>query len=39
MKDTQIDTLYFLSRYDEEAGEPEAALARLEKAAKAGSPR
>ena len=34
IKDTQIDTLYFLSRYDEEAGDREAALGKLEKAAK-----
>ena len=33
IKDTQIDTLYFLSRYDEEAGNREAALEKLEKAA------
>ena len=33
-KDSQIDTLYFLSRYDEEAGDREAALEKLEKAAK-----
>ena len=33
IKDTQIDTLYFLSRYDEEAGDRASALARLEKAA------
>ena len=33
IKDTQIDTLYFLSRYDEEAGDREAALQKLEKAA------
>ena len=33
IKDTQIDTLYFLSRYDEEAGDREAALEKLEKAA------
>ncbi len=33
IKDRQIDTLYFLSRYDEEAGDREAALAKLEKAA------
>ena len=32
-KDSQIDTLYFLSRYDEEAGNREAALEKLEKAA------
>ena len=34
LKDTQIDTLYFLSRYDLEAGDREAALDKLEKAAK-----
>ena len=33
LKDSQIDTLYFLSRYDEEAGDREAALEKLEKAA------
>ena len=33
LKDNQIDTLYFLSRYDEEAGNREAALEKLEKAA------
>lgn len=33
IKDKQIDTLYFLSRYDEEAGDREAALGKLEKAA------
>ncbi len=33
IKDKQIDTLYFLSRYDEEAGDREAALEKLEKAA------
>ena len=33
IKDTQIDTLYFLSRYDEEDGNREAALEKLEKAA------
>ena len=33
VKDSQIDTLYFLSRYDEEAGDKEAALEKLEKAA------
>ena len=33
IKNTQIDTLYFLSRYDEEAGDREAALEKLEKAA------
>ncbi len=32
-KNTQIDTLYFLSRYDEEAGNKEAAIEKLEKAA------
>ncbi len=32
-KDGQIDTLYFLSRYDEEAGNRQAALEKLEKAA------
>ena len=32
IKDSQIDTLYFLSRYDEEAGDNEAALKKLEKA-------
>ena len=32
-KDTQIDTLYFLSRYDEEAGNKAAAVQKLEKAA------
>ena len=32
-KDSQIDTLYFLSRYDLEAGDKEAALEKLEKAA------
>ena len=31
-KDSQIDTLYFLSLYDEEAGDNEAALKKLEKA-------
>jgi len=31
-KEGQIDTLYFLSRYDEEAGRKDAAAARLEKA-------
>ena len=31
-KENQIDTLYFLSRYDLEAGDREAALAKLEKA-------
>ena len=33
IKDSQIDTLYFLSRYDEEAGDREAALEKLERAA------
>ena len=33
IKDSQIDTLYFLSRYDEEAGDRTAALEKLEKAA------
>ena len=33
IKDKQIDTLYFLSRDDEEAGDLEAALVKLEKAA------
>lgn len=33
IKDKQIDTLYFLSRYDEEAGNREAALEKLERAA------
>lgn len=33
LKDKQIDTLYFLSRYDLEAGDKEAALEKLEKAA------
>ena len=33
IKDSQIDTLYFLRRYDEEAGDREAALEKLEKAA------
>ena len=32
-KENQIDTLYFLSRYDLEAGNKEAALEKLEKAA------
>ncbi len=32
IKDSQIDTLYFLSRYDEEAGDRKAALEKLEKA-------
>ena len=31
-KDGQIDTLYFLSRYDEEEGNRAAALEKLEKA-------
>ena len=34
IKDSQIDTLYFLSRYDEETGDREAAAEKLEKAAK-----
>ena len=34
LKDKQIDTLYFLSRYDLEAGDREAAIEKLEKAAK-----
>ena len=34
IKDSQIDTLYFLSRYDEEEGDKQAALEKLEKAAK-----
>ena len=34
IKDSQIDTLYFLSRYDEEAGDRGAALEKLEQAAK-----
>ena len=34
IKDSQIDTLYFLSRYDEEEGDRQAALEKLEKAAK-----
>ena len=34
LKDNQIDTLYFLSRYDLEAGDREAAVEKLEKAAK-----
>ena len=34
LKDKQIDTLYFLSRYDLEAGDREAAIDKLEKAAK-----
>ena len=33
IRENQIDTLYFLSRYDEEAGDREAALKKLEKAA------
>ena len=33
IKDSQIDTLYFMSRYDEEAGDRQAALEKLEKAA------
>ena len=33
LKDKQIDTLYFLSRYDVEAGDKEAAIEKLEKAA------
>ena len=33
IKDSQIDTLYFLSRYDEEAGDRQAALEKLQKAA------
>ena len=33
LKDNQIDTLYFLSRSDEEAGNREAAIEKLEKAA------
>ena len=32
IKDSQIDTLYFLSRYDLEAGNKQAALEKLEKA-------
>lgn len=32
IKDSQIDTLFFLSRYDEEAGDQQAALEKLEKA-------
>ena len=32
LKDTQIDTLYFLSKYDEEAGDRAAAAEKLEKA-------
>ena len=32
IKDSQIDTLVFLSRYDEEAGDTRAALEKLEKA-------
>ena len=31
-KDSQIDTLWFLSRYDLEAGDKAAAIAKLEKA-------
>lgn len=34
LKDKQIDTLYFLSRYDVEAGDREAAIEKLEKATK-----
>ncbi len=34
LKDKQIDTLYFLSRYDVETGDKEAAIEKLEKAAK-----
>ena len=33
IKENQIDTLYFLSRYDLEANDPKAALEKLEKAA------
>ena len=33
IKDSQIDTLYFMSKYDEEAGDRQAALEKLEKAA------
>ena len=33
VKENQIDTLYFLSRYDLEANDPKAALEKLEKAA------
>ena len=33
LKDKQIDTLYYLSRYDLEAGDREAAIEKLEKAA------
>ena len=33
LKDSQIDTLYYMSRYDEEAGDREGALEKLEKAA------
>ena len=33
IKENQIDTLYFLSRYDLDAGDREAALEKLEKAA------
>lgn len=32
LKDTQIDTLYFLAKYDEEAGDRAAAAEKLEKA-------
>jgi tetratricopeptide (TPR) repeat protein len=32
IKENQIDTLYFLSRYDLETGNKEAALEKLEKA-------
>ena len=32
IKDSQIDTLYFLSKYDVEAGDKQAALEKLEKA-------
>lgn len=32
IKENQIDTLYFLSKYDEEAGDKQAAIAKLEKA-------
>ena len=32
LKSSQIDTLWFLSRYDEEAGDRKAALAKLEEA-------
>ena len=34
IKENQIDTLYFLSRYDLEAGDRKAALEKMEKAAK-----